>query len=257
MKKYARILTYLKAYKPNILLYFLCILLSIVFSVVSFAMLMPFMNLIFLGDQGVADLAKSSGSPIVQKINDVLVNIIQSGGVEGKINALLLICVIIFVATFFKNLFIYLSFYILNPIKNTIVNSLRQEIYDKILRLPIGYFTEKRKGDLMSRTTNDLAEVESSVVGVLEGWITYPLQIIAYLTVLLLLSPQLTIFVLVFIPVMGFIIGRITRSLKKQSLEVAEKSGESVSILDETLGGLRCIKTFNVENIFRGKFLLF
>ncbi|QEC67658.1 ABC transporter ATP-binding protein [Panacibacter ginsenosidivorans] len=254
MKKYGRILDYLKAYKPNILLYFICILLSIVFSVISFAMLMPFMNLIFLGDQGVAALAKSSQSPIVQWINDGMVNIIQSGGVQGKINALLIICIIIFAATFFKNLFIYLSFYILNPIKNTIVNALRQEIYDKILRLPIGYFTEKRKGDLMSRTTNDLAEVESSVVGVLEGWITYPLQILAYLGVLLVLSPQLTIFVLIFIPVMGFIIGRITRSLKKQSLQVAEKSGESVSILDETLGGLRVIKAFNVENILRGKF---
>ncbi|MEP6846823.1 MAG: ABC transporter ATP-binding protein, partial [Panacibacter sp.] len=212
------------------------------------------MNLIFLGGQGTDQLAKSSGSPVVQRINDELVNIIQSGGVQGKVNALLIICAIIFGATFFKNLFIYLSFYILNPIKNTIVNTLRLEIYDKILRLPIGYFTEKRKGDLMSRTTNDLAEVESSVVGVLEGWITYPLQIIAYLAVLLVLSPQLTIFVLIFIPVMGFIIGRITRSLKKQSLEVAEKSGESVSILDETLGGLRVIKAFNVENILRGKF---
>jgi subfamily B ATP-binding cassette protein MsbA len=131
---------------------------------------------------------------------------------------------------------------------------LRLDIYDKILRLPIGYFTEKRKGDLMSRTTNDLSEVESSVVGVLEGWITYPLTIIVNLIVLFILSPQLTIFVLLFIPVMGFIIGRITRSLKKQSQEVAERSGESVSILDETLGGLRVIKAFNVENILRGKF---
>jgi subfamily B ATP-binding cassette protein MsbA len=187
-------------------------------------------------------------------MNDALVNIIQSGGVQGKINALLIICVIIFVTTLLKNLFIYLSFYILNPIKNTIVNTLRQEIYDKILRLPIGYFTEKRKGDLMSRTTNDIFEVETSVVGVLEGWITYPLQIISFLVVLFVISPQLTTFVLIFIPVMGFIIGRVTRSLKKQSLDVAIKSGESVSILDETLGGLRVIKAFNVESILRNKF---
>lgn len=212
------------------------------------------MNLIFLGNSGIGEISKSGGGKIIQEMNDALVSIIQNGGVQGKVNALLIICAIIFGATLLKNLFVYLSFYILNPIKNTIVNTLRQEIYDKILRLPIGYFTEKRKGDLMSRTTNDLSEVETSVVGVLEGWITYPLQIISYLIVLLVLSPQLTIFVLIFIPVMGFIIGRVTRSLKKQSQEVAIKSGESVSILDETLGGLRVIKAFNVENILRNKF---
>ena len=217
-------------------------------------MLMPFLNLIFFGNSGIDSITKSGGGEIIQKMNDALVSIIQNGGTQGKINALLIICAIIFVTTLLKNLFIYLSFYILNPIKNTIVNTLRQEIYDKILRLPIGYFTEKRKGDLMSRTTNDIFEVETSVVGVLEGWITYPLQIISFLVVLFVISPQLTTFVLIFIPVMGFIIGRVTRSLKKQSLDVAIKSGESVSILDETLGGLRVIKAFNVESILRNKF---
>lgn len=254
MKKYGRILTYLKAYRPKILLYFICILLSIVFSVVSVGMLMPFMDLIFKGEDGTSALGAATGNPVIKFTRDLLVNIIQSGGENGKIKALGIICIIIMLSIFFKNLFIYLSFYILNPVKNAIVNTLRLDIYDKILRLPIGYFTEKRKGDLMSRTTNDLGEVESSVVGVLEGWITYPLTIIVNLVVLFILSPQLTIFVLLFIPVMGLIIGRITRSLKKQSLQVAEKAGESVSILDETLGGLRVIKAFNVENILRGKF---
>jgi subfamily B ATP-binding cassette protein MsbA len=254
MKKYARILEYLKAYKSNILLYFICILFSIVFSVVSVGMLMPFMDLIFKGDDNTSALGAATGNPIIKFTRNALLDIIHSGGENGKIKALGIICIMIMVSIFLKNLFIYLSFYILNPVKNAIVNRLRLDIYDKILRLPIGYFTEKRKGDLMSRTTNDLSEVESSVVGVLEGWITYPLTIIVNLIVLFILSPQLTIFVLLFIPVMGFIIGRITRSLKKQSQEVAERSGESVSILDETLGGLRVIKAFNVENILRGKF---
>jgi len=254
MNKYGRILHYLRAYKAKIFLYFICILFTILFTVVSFGMLMPFLNLIFFGNSGIDSITKSGGGEIIQKMNDALVSIIQNGGTQGKINALLIICAIIFVTTLLKNLFIYLSFYILNPIKNTIVNTLRQEIYDKILRLPIGYFTEKRKGDLMSRTTNDIFEVETSVVGVLEGWITYPLQIISFLVVLFVISPQLTTFVLIFIPVMGFIIGRVTRSLKKQSLDVAIKSGESVSILDETLGGLRVIKAFNVESILRNKF---
>ncbi|MBG9375794.1 ABC transporter ATP-binding protein [Panacibacter sp. DH6] len=254
MKKYGRILGYLKAYRSKTVLYFICILFSIVFSVVSVGMLMPFMDLIFKGDNGTTGLTENTDNPIVKFVRETLIDIIRSGGENGKTKALAVICIMIMLSIFFKNLFVYLSFYILNPIKNAIVNTLRLDIYDKILSLPIGYFTEKRKGDLMSRTTNDLGEVESSVVGVLEGWVTYPLTIIVNLVILFVLSPRLTFFVLLFIPVMGFIIGRISRSLKKQSQQVAEKYGESVSILDETLGGLRVIKAFNVENILRSKF---
>lgn len=254
MKKYGRILGYLGAYRGKTILYFICVLFSIVFSVVSVGMLMPFMDLIFKGDNGTTGLTEKVDNPIVKFVRETLIDVIKSGGANGKTTALAVICVMIMVSIFLKNLFVYLSFYILNPIKNTIVNTLRLDIYDKILSLPIGYFTEKRKGDLMSRTTNDLGEVESSVVGVLEGWVTYPLTIIVNLVILFVLSPQLTFFVLLFIPVMGFIIGRISRSLKKQSQQVAEKYGESVSILDETLSGLRVIKAFNVENILRNKF---
>ena len=218
-------------------------------------MLMPFLDLIFKGGDGSAGLVSGSDNALIQFIRSSLLNIIESGGEQGRIKALGIICILILVSIFFKNLFIYLSYYLLNPVKNAIVNTIRIELYEKILQLPIGYFTEQRKGDLMSRTTNDLGEVESSVVGVLEGWITYPLTIIINLVILFMLSPQLTLFVLLFIPVMGFIIGRITRSLKRQSKQVAEKSGESVSILDETLGGLRVIKAFNVEKILRNKYL--
>ena len=252
MKKYARIFRYLKAYKSQIVLYFIFILLSVVFSIVSVGMLMPFLDLIFKGKGG--ELLQTSSNFLIQYIRDTLVEIIKSGGENGKVKALAIVCVVILFSVLLKNLFLYLSYYVLNPVKNAIGNSLRIDIYDKILRLPIGYFTEKRKGDLMSRTTNDLGEVETSVVGVLEGWVRDPLTILINLVTLFVFSYQLTLFVLLFIPVMGFIIGRITRSLKKQSQEVAVKYGESVSILDETLGGLRVIKAFNVENILRGKF---
>jgi len=135
-----------------------------------------------------------------------------------------------------------------------VVTSFRADLYDKVLRLPIGYFTEQRKGDLMSRITNDISEVENSVVSTLEGWFKDPLQIILTLTALLFLSIQLTLFLLVILPVVGFIIGRISRSLKKQSMASAEKQGEAVSVLDETLGGLRVIKAFNAEKLLREKF---
>lgn len=254
MKKYGRIFGYLKNYKSKIVLYCVFILLAVVFSIVSVGMLMPFLDLIFTGKGNANSLLGSTNNVAIQYIRDMLVNVIGNSD-DGKVKALGLICIVIMVSIFFKNLFLYLSYYVLNPMKNEISNTLRAEMYDKILSLPIGFFTEKRKGDLMSRITNDLSEVETSVVGTLEGWVRDPLTIIGTIITLFFFSYQLTIFVLISIPVVGFIIGRITRSLKSQTNEVAIKYGESVSILEETLGGLRVIKAFNVENILRGKFL--
>jgi subfamily B ATP-binding cassette protein MsbA len=252
MKNYSRVFAYLKNYKLQIVLYFFCTVLSIIFSIVSIGMLMPFLELIFnIGSNSITDLAQHSGNPILNFIRSVLTNSIEQ---NGKLNTLALICGFIIVSVFLKNLFLYLASYILNPMKNSIVNNLRTELYDKILRLPIGYFTEKRKGDLISRITNDIAEVESSVVGTLEGWIRDPLSIIFNLGFLFYLSPQLTLFLIVLIPVMGFVIGRVSRSLKKQSSAAAIKYGQSVSILDETLSGLRVIKAFNAEQLLRSRF---
>jgi ATP-binding cassette, subfamily B, bacterial MsbA len=252
MKKYSRIFRYIGLYKGQVFLYFLFILLSIAFSVVSLGMLAPFFKLIFQPDKA-GDIETSSG--IIQWLGEVMQKQMESGGLfGGKLGVLALLCVIIVVTIFLKNLFLFLSYYILNPLKNKIVNSLRIELYNKILHLPIGYFTEKRKGDLISRITNDVGEVETSVVGTLEGWVRDPLTIIINFAVLFYISPRLTIFILVFIPLIGFVIGRITRSLKKQSGEVAVKHGESVSVLDETLSGLRVIKAFNVEALLKKRF---
>ena len=249
MKQYSRIFQYLRAYKGKIFLYFLFTLLSILFSIVSIAMLMPFLQLIFLGSQ--AGITTSSTNPVIQYINDFLNNSVET---RGKISTLGFICLLMVGFILLKNLFLYLSYYVLNPLKNKIVNHLREDLYDKVLRLPIGFFNEKRKGDLMSRMTNDVGEVEGSVVGTLEGWIRDPMTILVTLTVLFFISAQLTLFILILIPVLGLVIGRITRSLKKQSQEVAKKYGETFSILDETLGGLRVIKAFNIEKLLRSKF---
>lgn len=249
MKQYARIFQYLKDFKGKIFLYFLFTLLSIVFSIVSIGMLMPFLQLIFV-DNGTGITSESS-NPVIQAVNTFLYESVQS---RGKTATLGFICLLMISFIILKNLFLYLSYYVLNPLKNKIVNQLREDLYDKVLRLPIGFFNEKRKGDLMSRMTNDVGEVEGSVVGTLEGWIRDPMTIIVTLTVLLLISVQLTLFILILIPVLGLVIGRVTRSLKKHSQEVSNKYGESLSILDETLGGLRVIKAFNVEKLLRDKF---
>jgi subfamily B ATP-binding cassette protein MsbA len=234
MKKYSRIFKYLGQYKGQILLYFLFIILSVVFSVVSLGMLAPFFDLIFKQDNGTAQI--QGDNALIHSLKEWMIHQRDSTGMfSGALGILGLICIVIIVSILLKNLFLYLSYYILNPLKNKVVNSLRLELYNKILHLPIGYFTEKRKGDLISRITNDVNEVEGSVVSTLEGWVRDPLTIIINFTVLFYISPQLTFFILLCIPIIGLVLGRITRSLKKQSNEVAIKHGESVSALDETL----------------------
>jgi len=247
MKQYARIFGYLGAYKGKVVLYFVFIILSILFSIVSMGMLMPFLQLIFTGK----GMTNDSSNVVIQGINDLLTNSLNK---RGPVNTLAFICVLMISFIILKNFFLYLSYVVLNPLKNQIVNHLREDLYDKILRLPIGYFNEKRKGDLMSRIANDVGEVEGSVVGTLEGWIRDPLTIIVTLTVLFLISYQLTSFILILIPVLGLVIGRITKSLKRHSEEVSRKNGESFSIIDETLGGLRVIKAFNIEKLLRNKY---
>ena len=208
------------------------------------------MQLIF--DVQQFSVPKSSSNFLMKWISTNLNGLIYTG---DKTHDLGVVCVLIIVFILLKNVFLYLSYRAMGPVKNGIVNRFRLELYNKILQLPIGYFTEKRKGDLMSRVTNDVGEIEGSVVGTLEGWVRDPLTILINLFVLFSISPKLTLFILLCIPVMGLVIGRLSRSLKKQSSVVANKNGESISIIEETLGGLRVIKAFNVEGLLRNKFL--
>jgi ATP-binding cassette, subfamily B, bacterial MsbA len=251
MKKYARVFNYLSHYKAEAFLYIVFILLSIVFSLVSLGMLAPFLEMIFNGKKIGSGMLDGTNNSVVNYIRRFLLESINS---RGTVPTLGIICVLIIVSIFFKNLFLYLAYYILNPLKNKIVNQLRTELYEKVLHLPIGYFTEKRKGDIISRITNDVGEVEGSVVGTLEGWVRDPLTILFTLVTLLVISVKLTLFVLLCIPVVAIVLGRISRSLKKSSADVAHLNSESLSVLDETLSGLRVIKAFNSEPLLRNRF---
>lgn len=253
MKKYARLFRYLAAYKTNIALYFLFIILAIVFSVASIGSLPFFIDLIFT--KGKADVLKpdviNNSQDFIRYISYYLQELIKT---DGKAYVLALICIMVLIAVFLKNLFTYLSYYILAPMRNGVMNRLRKELFQKILIMPIGYFTEQRKGDIMSRMTNDVGELENSVVGTVEGLIKDPLNLLILLSTLVFISPKLSLFLLIFLPVTGFIIGRISRSLKKQSNAAAIKQGEALSVLDETLGGLRVIKAFTAERLVGKKF---
>jgi subfamily B ATP-binding cassette protein MsbA len=256
MKKYSRIYKYLSHYKPQIFLYFIFTVLSIVFSLVSLGTLPFFLRLIFSKEKlvPVAPPAIKGSGDLIQYINYKITSLITSHGSNGPLLALGLICCVVIFSVLFKNLFLYLSFYVLSPTKNAIMTRFRKEMYDKLLQLPIGFFTEQRKGDVMSRMTNDIGEVEGSVVGTLEGLIKDPLNILIILGALIYISPKLSLVLFIFLPLTGLIIGRISRSLKKQSNENAVMLGEALSTLDETLGGLRVIKAFNAEKLLRSKF---
>ena len=255
MKSLRSIFRYISQYPKLIAAYFSFNILSSLLSVISLALLSPFLLLIF---KDTDTLNASKGNSFLENINPVnafkthLSNIIHSPG--GDIRALGLICIVILVAIILKNVFLYLSLYYLNPLRNNIINDMRTSMYKKILALPIGYFNEQRKGDIMSRLTNDLAEVESSTIGVLETLFREPIAILLFFTYLVMLSPQLTLFLVVFMPVSGLIIGRIGRSLKKQNTRVQEKLGGILSTIDETLGGIRIIKAFNAEKKQLDKF---
>jgi subfamily B ATP-binding cassette protein MsbA len=253
MKRFSRILFYLRSQKRNIALYVSFNLLSVIFSLVSLAMLAPFLQLLFHKENLVATRPewRFSAAGILDYIKYTLSELIQK---YGDVYALGAICGIIIISIFCKNLFTYLSFRVLAPMRNYVMTKLRSDLYAKILQLPIGYFTEQRKGDIISRMSNDANEVEWSVMSTLEGLIRDPLNILIILAALVYMSPVLSIFLLVLLPLTGFLIGRVSRSLKKQSTASQEQLGTLMSILDETLGGLRVIKAFNAEKILGNKF---
>ncbi|HEY2348011.1 MAG TPA: ABC transporter transmembrane domain-containing protein, partial [Puia sp.] len=241
MKRFSTILKYLSDQKGYVALYFVLNLLSVLFSLVSLTMLVPFLQLLFGKEKMVEQMPKVtfSASSVLDYIKYILGILIRE---HGPIYALGAICVIIIFSIFFKNLFLYLSLRILGPMRNRVLNRLRSDLFAKILDLPLGFFTEQRKGDLISRMSNDINEIEWSVISTLEGVFREPLTILVILFTLVFLSPPLSIFLFVLLPLTGFIIGRVSRSLKKQSNIAQEQLGLLMSILDETLGGLRVIK---------------
>lgn len=248
MKKFSRILRYISQFKGKLIIYLVCTLLATFFSLVSLGMLSPFMELLFEGAK--AGTKATIDSNAIGSLKKVIAGIIS----HDKILGLIVICLLITVATLLKNLFLYLSYYISSPIRSATITFLRNDLYEKILALPIGYFTEARKGDLISRMTNDIYEIESSVISTLEGLIKDPLTIVAYLAYMVYISPQLSFFLLILLPVTGFVIGRISRTLKRQSASASVKLGESLSVLDETLTGIRIIKGFSAEALLKNKF---
>lgn len=246
MRSLAIIFNYIKKYPKLVFGYFSLNLLSALFSLVSLTMLAPFLTLIFeLESKGVSLGSRFSFGVLSEKLYTHLGTL--NGSTEGKIEALAILCIIIISAIVLKNIFLYGALYVLTPIRNGIINDMRNDMFDKIVQLPIGFFNEQRKGDIMSRLTNDLQDVEFSTISFLETFFREPILIFCYLFAMIHLSPELSLFLLLFLPVSGLIIGRIGRSLKKVSSGVQIKLGDILSTIEETLGGIRIVKAFNAE----------
>jgi len=247
MKKISRLLKYLLDYKAKIGLYFISNLLGILFGMVSLSMLIPVLQVLFKPKNSIINREGLTG-----KFSGYIQDLVNA---EGPVKALAYVCISVVVFTILKNLFLYISVYILNPLRNAILRRLRDDLFIKILSLPIGFFTEERKGDLISRMTNDINEVELSIMSVLEVFIREPLTIIFYLVAMVTISPQLTMFLLVSLPIAGLIIGRISKSLRKSSNLAQEQLGNMLGVIDETIAGMRVVKAFNAEKSLHIRFM--
>ena len=227
---------------------------AVLFSLVSITMVIPFLGLLF-GTMETDIIKPESFTFSTSSIKDhfyyEINSIIESG---EKIDALLFICGLILITFFFRNLFRYLALYFLTPIRNGVVHDLRSTLHEKVISLPLGFFTEKRRGDITSRMTTDLVEIEWSIMSSLEMIFRDPIQIIIYLITLMVISPTLTLFVIILFPITGFLIAKVGKSLKKSSEKSQKKMGDILSVLDENIGGLRVVKLFNAEKDVHQKF---
>ena len=250
----------LRNYKGQVLTVVLFNILSVVFSLFSLTMVVPLLGVLFGIQPIVTDKPPLSFSP-----NDIIDNfyyqvsklILDESGqvsIDGQMKALVFICAFVIITFFFKNLFRYLALYSSSPLKNGVVRDIRNRIYKKVVNLPIAYFSEEKKGDIIAKMTSDVQEVESSIMSSVEVVFKEPFTIIFFLGTLVVWSPELTMFVLILLPLTGLIIGRVGKSLKRSSKKVQHQMGVLVSAMIETLSGLRIIKAFNAIETSSDKF---
>lgn len=246
MKSLFRIFKYIQIQKAKLAFYIACSLLATFFSMASLGMLSPFMQLIVNGKNDVPIDSKAVGGLVhyIQQLRDT----------KSPTYALGMVCVIILVSNLVSNIFRYLSYYISTPVRNNILSSFRIRLYEKILQLPLGFFSDQKKGDLMSRMIGDISEIQSSIIMAMEGLIKDPLTIICYLAYMVYLSPMLSVAMFILLPVTALIIGRLSKRLKKQGSAFSVASGESLSHVEETLGGIKVIKAFTAEKRMMKKF---
>ncbi|MGL2994713.1 ABC transporter ATP-binding protein [Flavobacterium sp. TSSA_36] len=255
-KNLIKLIPYTKKYQSHILWNVIHNILYALFSTISMLTLLPMIEVLF-GKNKVIEKA-----PVYNGIENIMhygkdllyyqISIITKG--SGPQFALLLVVALVITTFLLKNVFNYLASYHIMHLKNGVLKDLRKKMFDKIIELPISYYSEKRKGDVMARMLGDVNEVQNSFFSILELVVKEPLTIVFALITMFAISSKLTFFVLVFIPLSGLIISKIGKNLKSKSLKAQNESGLLISIVEESLGGLKVVKSYNAENTFKNKF---
>jgi ABC-type multidrug transport system fused ATPase/permease subunit len=253
MNSFTRLLRYLLRYQRGLSMAMLSNVLTALFTVVSIPMLIPFFQILFEKEPAVvpapeADFGLSTAnSYFAYWFSQLIVT-------HGKEGALAYVCMTIVVVYLLRNVFRYLALYFMAPVRNGVIRDLRTEMYEQVLVLPLSYFGNERKGDLMARLTSDVQEVESSILNMLEAIFREPLIVLGALGFMIYVSPSLTVFVFMLIIFTGVVIGGIGKRLKRASAAAQQQLGDLVSVAEEGLGGLRIIKGFAAEAYQRRKF---
>ena len=264
MKKFFGVLKYVHGYWRYAWLNIFFNILSVVFNLFSLLSVIPLLTLLFTNKPEEFSARVAKGEPVIgRSVNGLLewvnykfsVFIVDSGDPSAaRMQVLLWICVGIIGIFFFKSLTRYLAMFFIANIRNGVVRDFRNRMYDKCLRLPLSWYSNERKGDIMSRITSDLHEVEWSVMSSLEMTFREPITIISIIAIMISMSWQMTLAVVITTPIIGLLLSIVSKSLKKSSGKAKEKHGTILSMLEEMLGGLRIIKGFNAEEKIGAKF---
>ena len=256
MNYFKKILDYARPYKKYAVLNIIANVFYAFFGTLAFVSLMPMLKVLFGNGEKVLVKPTYLG---ITKIGDYFEQfsnfyITQRIETSGEMGALTIMIVFVIATFLLKNLFGYLAMYFITFLRNGVLKDLRNELYRKTVAFPVSHYSEKRKGDTIARITNDVLEVQHSFLSILELIVREPLMILFTIIAMLAISPELTLFVFIFIPVSGFLISKIGKSLKSHSDKVQKEQGYFLSLLEETLGGLKIIKGFNAEKIFSKRF---
>lgn len=256
MNYFKQILRFAKPYKGYAILNIIANILYALFSGLSFMVLMPLLKVLFDRDTTkITEEPTYNGfTEAANYFNDYLNYHISQLANNDAAKALTFVIILILTVFFLKNVFNYMAMYFITFLRNGTLKDIRNELYEKTIDLPLSYFSEKRKGDIMARLGTDVLEIQHSFLSILELLFREPLTIIFTILFMLTISVKLTIFVFIFIPISGIIISLIGKSLKRKSDKVQKEQGYFLSLLEESLGGLKIIKGFNMEGIFNRKF---
>ncbi|WP_296386300.1 ABC transporter ATP-binding protein [Winogradskyella sp.] len=255
MNYFKQVLGFAKPYKGYAILNIVCNIFYALFGTLSMVSLFPMLNVLFGKTEPLRVKPEWTGISNIKDYGENYLNyFVTQKSIDGHDDVLIFMVGLVITMFLLKNIFAYLAMYFITFLRNGVLRDIRNELYNKIMVLPISYYSEKRKGDTIARISSDVQEIQNSFLSILELIVREPLMIVFTIIMMLLISVELTIFVFIFIPVSGFIISLIGKSLKRKSGYVQKEQGQFLSIVEETLGGLKVIKGFNSEGAFNQRF---